>query len=195
MEYLELSNTSLSTQQALEILYARDALQDVLKTQGQVSPEIHQQVTQLDLRLKHKAGRILRVLNLSEYRESLPDPPQDWWWHLDSKQVNWLIRGLTVITWTGSLGSQTAAVYQLLGDLYLQVGLSQQAKSPYLKALEIAKRTEDLEGQAEAQVGLGQVEGKKTEAIGWLTQAQTNYQRLGDRSKVEEVQQWIKDFQ
>ena len=104
LEYLELSNTSLSTQQALEILYARDTLQDVLKTQGQVSPEIHQQVTQLDLRLKHKAGRILRVLNLSEYRESLPEPPQDWWWHLDSKQVNWLIRGLTVITWTGSLG-------------------------------------------------------------------------------------------
>ncbi|NEQ79083.1 MAG: tetratricopeptide repeat protein, partial [Moorea sp. SIO2I5] len=30
--------------------------------------------------------------------------PKDWWWHLDSKEVNWLIRGLTVITWTGSLG-------------------------------------------------------------------------------------------
>ena len=95
-------------------------------------------------------------------------------------------------------GSQTTAVYQLLGDLYLQVGLSQQAKSRYLQALELAKRTEDVEGQAEAQVGLGQVEyglGKKTEAIEWLTQAQTNYQKLGDRSKVEEVQQWIKDFQ
>ena len=95
-------------------------------------------------------------------------------------------------------GSQTTAVYQLLGDLYLQVGLSQQGKSPYLKALEIAQRTEDVEGQAKAQVGLGQVEyglGKKTETIEWLTQAQTNYQKLGDRSKVEEVQQWIKDFQ
>ncbi len=92
-------------------------------------------------------------------------------------------------------GSQTAAVYQLLGDLYLQVELSQQAKSPYLQALELAKRTEDVEGQAEAQIGLGQVEGKKTAAIEWLTQAQTNYQKLGDRSKVEEVQQWIEDFQ
>ncbi len=92
-------------------------------------------------------------------------------------------------------GSQTAAVYQLLGDLYLQVGLSQQAKSAYLQALELAKGTEDVEGQAEAQVGLGQVEGKKTEAIEWLTQAQTNYQKLGDRSKVKEVQQWIKNFQ
>ena len=95
-------------------------------------------------------------------------------------------------------GSQTAAVYQLLGDLYLQVGLNQPAKSSYLQALEIAQRTEDLEGQAEAQFGLGKVEyglGKKTEPIEWLTQAQTNYQKLGDRSKVDEVQQWIKDFQ
>lgn len=92
-------------------------------------------------------------------------------------------------------GSQTTAVYQLLGDLYQQVGLSQQAKSPYLRALELAKGTEDVEGQAEAQVGLGQVEGKKTEAIEWLTQAQTNYQKLGDIAKVEEIKQWIKDFQ
>ena len=94
--------------------------------------------------------------------------------------------------------SQTAAVYQLLGDLYLQVGLNQQAKSPYLQALELAKRTEHLEGQAEVQFGLGKVEyglGKKTETIEWLTQAQTNYQKLGDHSKVEEVQQWLKDFQ
>ncbi len=92
-------------------------------------------------------------------------------------------------------GSQIVAVYQLLADLYLEVGLSQQAKSSYSQALELAKRTENLEGQADAQFGLGQVEGKKTEAIGWLTQAQTNYQRLGDQSKIEEVQQWIKDVQ
>ncbi len=65
------------------------------------------------------------------------------------------------------------------------MGLSQQAKSPYLQAFELAKATEDLEGQAEAQFGLGQVEGQKTEAIEWLTQAQTN----GDMPKVEEVQQ------
>lgn len=95
-------------------------------------------------------------------------------------------------------GSQATAVYQLLGNLYLQVGLSEQAKSPYVRALELAKGTQDLEGQAEAKVGLGQVEyglGKKTEAIEWLNQAQTNYQNLGDSTKVEEVQQWIKNFQ
>ena len=104
LEYLDRSQTSLSTKQALEILSARDELQNVLKTQEQVSVDILSQVMQLDLRLKQKAGKILKVLNLAEYRESLPASPQDWWWHLDAKQVNWLIRGLTIIAWTGSLG-------------------------------------------------------------------------------------------
>ena len=88
-------------------------------------------------------------------------------------------------------GSQTAAVYQLLGDLYLQVGLSQQAKSPYLQALELAKYTEDVEGQAEAQVGLGEAEyglNNKEEAIAWLKKAQENYLLLGDRSQVQELE-------
>jgi len=91
--------------------------------------------------------------------------------------------------------SETIAVYQLLGDLYQQVGLSQQAKRRYLQALELAKDTENLEDQAQAQVGLGQVENNKPEAIEWLNQAQSNYKKLGDKPEVKEVQQWIKNFQ
>jgi tetratricopeptide (TPR) repeat protein len=41
---------------------------------------------------------------LADYRESLPEPPQDWWWQLDSKNANLLLKGLAVLTWTGSLG-------------------------------------------------------------------------------------------
>ena len=104
LEYLERSNTALSLEQALEILSARDALQKVLKTQEQVSVELLSQVMELDSQLKQKAGRILKVLNLPECRESLLTSEIDWWWHLDSKQVNWLIKGLTLITWTGNLG-------------------------------------------------------------------------------------------
>ncbi|NES41301.1 tetratricopeptide repeat protein [Moorena sp. SIO2C4] len=92
-------------------------------------------------------------------------------------------------------GSQTAAVYQLLGDLYQEVGLSQEGKRPYLQALELAKGTKNLEGQAHAQVGLGQLENNKTEAIEWLNQAQKNYQKLGYITKVQEVKQWINKFQ
>jgi len=104
LEYLNCSKTLPSTEQALEILLARDDLQNVLKAQEQISVDILSQVMQLDLRLKQKTGKILKVLNLTDCRESLPALPQDWWWYLDSKQVNWLLRGLTVITWTGSLG-------------------------------------------------------------------------------------------
>lgn len=118
LEYLNCSKTPLSTERALEILSARDALQNVLKTQEQVSVDILTQVFWLDLCLKQKAGRILKVLNLPEYRESLPAPPQDWWWHLDSKQVNWLIKGLKVITWTGSLGLLTN-----IASRFLSVGV------------------------------------------------------------------------
>ncbi len=90
--------------------------------------------------------------------------------------------------------SQTVAVYQLLGDLYLQVGLSQQAKSPYLKALELAQNNEDVEGQAETQVGLGEAEyglNDKEEAIAWLKKAQENYLLLGDRSQVQALEKRI----
>lgn len=103
-EYLDSPNNPRSTEKALEILSARDALKNVLKTQEPVSVDILSQVMQLDLRLKQNAGKILKALNLPEYRESLPTPPQDWWWHLETKEVNWFIRGLTVMTWTGSLG-------------------------------------------------------------------------------------------
>ncbi len=105
LEHLDHSQTSLSIEQALEILSARDALQNELKKTEQVSVNILSQVMQLDLCLKQKAGKIVKVLNLAQYRQSLSVPSQDWWWHLDSQQVNnWLIRGLTISVWTGSLG-------------------------------------------------------------------------------------------
>jgi tetratricopeptide (TPR) repeat protein len=91
-------------------------------------------------------------------------------------------------------GSQTTAVYQILGDLYLQVGLSQQAKTSYLKALELAKQKEDLEGQAEAKVGLGEADyglNNKDEAIAVLKKAQESYLLLGDHSQVQALEKRI----
>ena len=103
-EYLDSPNNPLSQEKALEILSARDALQKVLKTQEPVATDILSQVMELDSRLKKNPSRILKVINLADCRESLPAPAQDWWWHLDRKQVNWLITVLTVITWSLILG-------------------------------------------------------------------------------------------
>jgi hypothetical protein len=71
---LNAPKTSLSTEQALEILLARDGLQNALKAQEQVPAELLSQLIQLDSQLKKKADRILAVLYLPDCRESLPAP-------------------------------------------------------------------------------------------------------------------------
>ena len=110
LEYLDRSNTPLSTEQALEILSARDALQNVLKTQEQVPVELLLQVMELDSNLKQKAHRITQVFNLAKFRESFPIYAQDWWWNLDTIeslhpwcQFDWLFKGLRVAVWTGNI--------------------------------------------------------------------------------------------
>jgi tetratricopeptide (TPR) repeat protein len=94
----------LSAQQVLEILAARDELQRALKDEQSIPPDLLSQIYDLDAKLKGKADKINRAIALAEYRESLPEPPQDWWWQLDSKNANLLLKGLAVLTWTGSLG-------------------------------------------------------------------------------------------
>lgn len=43
-------------------------------------------------------------------------------------------------------GSQTAAIYRTLGDLYLEVGLNPLAESHYLRATQLAAEAGDVEG-------------------------------------------------
>ncbi|EKU96545.1 hypothetical protein Lepto7375DRAFT_0007 [Leptolyngbya sp. PCC 7375] len=91
-------------------------------------------------------------------------------------------------------GSQFTATYLLLGDLYLQVGLIPFARQPYLKGLELAQQSDDWAGQATLQAGLGEVEysmGNNSEARRWLTNAKESYAILGNRSAVEELEEWI----
>ncbi|HAG80810.1 MAG TPA: hypothetical protein DCL61_06485, partial [Cyanobacteria bacterium UBA12227] len=52
--------------------------------------------------------------------------------------------------------------------------------------------SEDIEGQAAAQVGLAEVMvmlGNPSEAVNLLDEAQVNYQQLGDSERVEALQQ------
>ncbi len=91
-------------------------------------------------------------------------------------------------------GSQITAVYQLLGDIYLQVGLSRLAKGRYLTALQLAKRSEDVEGQAVVQAGLGEADdalGNKNEAVRWLENAKAGYVALGDDLQLRELERRI----
>jgi tetratricopeptide (TPR) repeat protein len=86
-------------------------------------------------------------------------------------------------------GSQTAAVYRILGDLYLETGLNLLAESRYLRAIELAAA--DVEAQALAAASLVKVYeaiANRQEAIRWLTQAHNRYQVLGDRQRLGELE-------
>ncbi len=88
-------------------------------------------------------------------------------------------------------GSQTVAVYRLLGDIYQQGGLSRLAKERYLKALELAGAG-NVEGQAAIQAELGEADyalGNEDKAVQWLEKATAGYEALGDESQVQELEQ------
>jgi tetratricopeptide (TPR) repeat protein len=94
-------------------------------------------------------------------------------------------------------GSQSSAVYQLLGSTYQQVGLNQLAKERYLSALQLAKAQKNLAGEAMVQASLGEVNealDELKEALESYQAAQGSYQALGDEEKVRELQQKLDDL-
>ncbi|MBW4637639.1 MAG: hypothetical protein KME05_05275 [Gloeocapsa sp. UFS-A4-WI-NPMV-4B04] len=77
--------------------------------------------------------------------------------------------------------TKTVAIYQMLGDLFVQVRLLRQAESNYLKAVDLAAIGNDIEGQAVAAARLGEVYaalGNSDAATYWHKQAQKGYQIL-----------------
>lgn len=91
-------------------------------------------------------------------------------------------------------GSKQVSVYQLLGDIYQQVGLSLQAKATYSQGLVLAKNVENVAGQASIQAELGEVEyalGNEDEAIDWLEKAKADYLVLGDEFHIKKMEQRI----
>lgn len=90
--------------------------------------------------------------------------------------------------------SSVVTVYQLLGDIYLEIGLPQLAKKPYEKALGLATRTENLSVQASIQAGLGKAYGNlgnEGEALQWLKKAKVDYEELGDGLQLQILEKAI----
>ncbi|NEQ83521.1 MAG: hypothetical protein F6K26_25975 [Moorea sp. SIO2I5] len=85
-------------------------------------------------------------------------------------------------------GSQTTTVYQLLGDIYQQVGLSLMAKEVYGQGLALTTEEENSQVKAMMQWGLAEVEytlGNRDEAAELLEKAKGSYSALGDEIQVE----------
>ena len=86
-------------------------------------------------------------------------------------------------------GNQTATVYQLLGDIYRQVGLNLMAKEVYQQGLKLTTDEEKSEVKAKMQWGLGEVEyvlGNRDEAAEFLEKARANYLALGKQLNKDE---------
>ena len=80
-------------------------------------------------------------------------------------------------------GSQNAAIYHLLGDLYLQIVLPPLAESHFLEAERLAGVRGDVERQILAQTGLSityAALGNIGAANQWLNSAQTNFDSFGE---------------
>ena len=100
LNYLDTShNKSLKKAEALEIIAARDALHKQMEAEAEISVDMSSKLIEQDNRLKQKSYKITQVLDLAEYRETLPMSAQAWWWHLESREslhpcnrFDWLLR-------------------------------------------------------------------------------------------------------
>lgn len=93
-------------------------------------------------------------------------------------------------------GTETTAVYELLGRNYQQVGLYRLARERFLTGLEKAKAEGNLDGQARIQFSLGEVDyglAKLPQALQWFQAAQVSYRDLGNEGQVQELQQKVDD--
>ncbi|NEO18507.1 tetratricopeptide repeat protein [Moorena sp. SIO4A5] len=104
------TDSTLSHQQALEILCARDALHNALKQEPFIPAELLECIHELDAQLQQHKQRIDQALELSSYRDSLAAKPKGWWWYLDQQRpphrldrYDWVFKGLTFGSWSVSL--------------------------------------------------------------------------------------------
>ncbi|NER50693.1 MAG: DUF928 domain-containing protein [Symploca sp. SIO1A3] len=90
--------------------------------------------------------------------------------------------------------SGSISIYQMLGDLYMKVGLPPLAESPYQQALNLATNLDDTNAQAEAQVGLGKLNVANLnweQAISWLEAARGSYETLSNQELATQVMELL----
>ncbi|MEM8534267.1 MAG: toll/interleukin-1 receptor domain-containing protein [Chloroflexota bacterium] len=91
--------------------------------------------------------------------------------------------------------------FQLLGNVYVAIGLPNLAIGPYIQALDIAEVSNNRLGQAQANQMLGTVysrlggENNRTQAIKHYHQALQFYQEVGDTNAQTELRQRIADLE
>ncbi|MBP0018616.1 MAG: tetratricopeptide repeat protein [Cyanobacteria bacterium SBLK] len=109
---LEQSLDSLSIENILKVLKARDVLQGHLDREDRSLWDGDRVLVELDDRLKEKAGAIVKVFKLGKWRQSLQiDSKKAWWWELETEvpphpwdRFDWLWKMGGVLGWTANMG-------------------------------------------------------------------------------------------
>ena len=91
--------------------------------------------------------------------------------------------------------NRTLSIYQMLGDLYLEnARLPSLAEEPYKQAIVLAKNLNDMNAQAEAQVGLGTVYyylNNSERAIDYLKAARASYETIKNPELAAQLAQFL----
>lgn len=91
-------------------------------------------------------------------------------------------------------GSELPYIHRQLGDLYLQVGLLEDAEQRYQATLDYAQQVRYGGDRAAAYVGLANiaaVRGDRRNAEAWLQRARVSYAALGNTEQFQQVTDWI----
>ena len=114
LETAKSKHISVSKNQILDVLIARDAVQVDLKPQNPVPVWNLLEVEDLDNRLKQQSKLIVRTINLANWRSLINPPVSNWWWFLDESPFhpqnhrNWMWQGLSIFLLTISFAFGTS---------------------------------------------------------------------------------------
>lgn len=116
LDALDKVSPSLPPKLVLEVLLARNTVEEAVAHQAHHPPEQLLTLFQLDERLKSQGEAIAETVDLAEWRRSLNQPDSAWWWAFQPPerihprdQYDFLWQAVAIACLTGSLG--------LLGEL------------------------------------------------------------------------------
>ncbi|MCU0552822.1 MAG: tetratricopeptide repeat protein [Leptolyngbya sp. Prado105] len=105
--------------------------------------------------------------------------------------------GIEILTSLIKLGTSSPSVHRSLGNLYWHTGLVQLAIAQYNKAIELAKKPEELEDSAESQFRMGEIyaaTADRLRAIESYERAKEEYALLADIEKVKFLERQIQSL-
>jgi tetratricopeptide (TPR) repeat protein len=117
---LERADPTPQPQQILQLLAARDAVQNALDRAKDPPPSLLLQLADLDRRLQKEQANVVRVEDYPHWRNSFQPPTSAWWWHFEIstphwwERFDWLWNGLTLVFLAISLSLIADAIPRFL---------------------------------------------------------------------------------